>query len=114
MRDALSHGGMVFAPEDIRLGLLRNEMKLWLASDETGPVACCVTRIEKFPRSTVCAILILSGDNMAEWFKFLPDIEDWGRSKGADCAQCVGRKGWTRILAGPGYEPMATIYRKAL
>lgn len=45
-----------------------------------------------------CALLAISGKNMAAWLSGLAYIEGWAKSVGCEKMAVHGRKGWSRVL----------------
>lgn len=114
IEQALSHGGFIFTPEDILDGLLLGHMKLWLAFDESELKGCCIAQIEQYKRLKVCSVLAVGGKNSRDWLPYYESVRAWGKSKGCQIGQAVGRRGWEKKAAPLGFYPVATIYRMDL
>lgn len=108
---ALERGGDgSFSLADIYDAISRREMQLWGAWRE-GWRAAGVTQIIKTPRQTVLLILLVGGEELAEWLPILDDLCRYGKEKGATMAEIVGRDGWRRLL--PDWRSQ-TILRREL
>ena len=114
VKAALSHGGLVYTPDDILTHLLTRRMKLWIARDGEAIKGCCISVIERYERLCVCSVLVIGGTMAKDWLHFSEAVEDWGRSMGAEYMQGCGRFGWAKKASPLGYKPVAVIYRKAL
>jgi|TARA_B100001123_G_scaffold31853_2_gene33475 hypothetical protein len=83
--------------QDFYNALIRREMQLWLAVDETIK-ATMITQIITYPQKKILRIIAIAGDDMNEWLPNLPLIEEWALSIGCSALECWGRKGWTKVL----------------
>lgn len=111
---AFAGRSIVWTTDDIRGFLTGRVMDLWLAMDGDEPLACAVTRIDRFPRAAVCVILAAGGRDMKAWLDLQPDLVRWAKAQGCDALETPGRKGWERVLADRGWSPVWTVYRKEL
>lgn len=87
-------------------------MQLWIVDDYR---AACVTQIVVYPQHKACLVVALGGEGMDEWFDELMEaVETWARGMGCRYVEEYGRKGWARIGAKRGYEPVYQVLRKAV
>ena len=105
----LSHGHGEYMPDDIREGLLLKDMQLWANGRAIG-----VTEITKYPRKSVCTVILAAGGPMGDWLPFVEIIEAWATSKGCSEIRAFGRKGWERVMAQYGWQRAYAVVRKAL
>lgn len=111
---ALAHGSIAWWPVDIYALLLRRQLQLWVVRCGAETRACGVTRIEDYPRARVCGMLLVAGKEMDSWLHFDKDIEAWAREQGCTAMEGPGRRGWERVAAPLGWQPVWTVYRKML
>lgn len=108
---ALERGGDgTFSLADIYDAIYRREMQLW-GVWRNGWRAATVTQIIKTPQQTVLLILLVGGEDMADWLPLLDDLCRYGKENGADMAEICGRHGWRKWL--PDWESQ-TVLRRAL
>lgn len=98
--------GSEYNRTDIFYGLLDGTMQLW-THHNNGIEAVLVTKLD----DDYCLLLASGGENMAEWAKYLPLVEDWARSKGCKELRIYGRIGWAKVL---GFEIEYTKLSKKL
>lgn len=111
---ALAGRSIIHTAEDLYAGCLKRVMTLWLALDGDEPKGVAIALVERHARATICVILVLAGEPMADWIDFEPDICAWAKGQGCDAIEAAGRKGWERRVADLGYKPAYVIYRKGL
>lgn len=97
-----------YGAEDIRDALSAADMQLWIAGDFQG---IGITQLVRYPRKTVCTLILVSGHDFAAWAHHISSIKAWAKAQGADAMDAYGRHGWARRC---DWEPLWTVYGKAL
>jgi len=92
IRKALDRGSN-YTIDQIYHGLRSQEMQLWMWGDGTA----LVTTIQNKDAKRWCLFLALGGENMNEWSKYLPIVEDWARGRGCTEMRIYGRSGWKKL-----------------
>jgi len=104
-----------FEAEDVRAGIERGELALWVVVDETKPIAALTTRVIMYPRRRALAIDWVGGTRMREW---LPDVmrtfKQFAVDNGCSHLEGYGVRAWGRYLAKYGWKPEYTAYRMEL
>lgn len=112
--DALARGNADQSLEDVRQQLDRGGMQLWLAWDDR-PRGVCITELIDSARGRACNIVIVAGERFGAWAHLEADIARWAREDwGCVRLSLVGRKGWTRRLAGAGWTETAVTLEKKI
>lgn len=97
--------------ESLRSDLLRGDQRLWIVIRDARIIAAATTEIRTAPSGNVCQITTCVGDNMANWRKFLPEMERYAKTQGCRVMRVEGRRGWRRVL--PDYhEPWITLEKE--
>jgi len=93
-----------FEPDDVARMCFTGNAQLWLAVDDTGPIAAYVTEVYQYPRKRVVRALFAGGKphTLHQWLEPMVNaIEKWSREAWAcQGIEAVGRKGWARVLDG--------------
>jgi hypothetical protein len=111
VRHALERGvGGSF--EETEKSILEGISLVWLAVDDAGIHGVLVTDLLQTDDGLQCVIVTLHGENMRQWFRFLPDIEQFARNEGCTSIRVTGREGWSRILAD--YDQIGVVLEKRL
>lgn len=105
----LKEGDGNFEEIDILNGCVSNQMTLWRHG-----ASALVCQIISFPRKRVCHVLVLGGAEMRNWFPHIDILEAWAKSIGCHRIEELGRRGWTRVLEGKGWEQVNYQMRKIL
>lgn len=100
--------------DDIRAGLERGIYQAWLAGDEDGYYLGLLTEIQEFPSIRLLRVLWLGGSHFIRARHLLAHVEDWGRRRGCDRCEIVGRRKWEHVLEPHGYEFKGAILHKEL
>lgn len=101
--------------EDIRLALIEENMKLWIAYDEDGILlASAVCEIVKYPQKKVCYIVLAGGGFFDIWVEASMCIEDWARANGADAISAFTRRGVAKKMKDFEYREVYTVIQKDL
>jgi len=95
---AVEYGTSRLTAEDILKNLLTGAMQLWIAWNDSGIRALCITEVAESPRSRWVSVFACTGEGRDEWIGYLKNIEDWARSIGCDCVEMYARPGWKRVL----------------
>ena len=67
----------------------------------------------RYPQRLVLRFWLAAGD-LEDLRPLLPELEEWGRERGATLVEAHGRLGWSREAKANGYRLDAAIYRKEL
>lgn len=96
--------------------LQQGKAVLWIASDEAGPHAACITAVEDFSDGRRVAEICFAGgrDVICDLPRFVSDLEAWARLQGANEIMFRGRRGWLKPYAKLGFKEIAITMRKAL
>ena len=73
------------------------------------PDAAIITEVISYPRKTALRFW-LAGGNLETLAQAEPAIIEWSKQYGCTSSEIIGRRGWSRALAG--YEPASTIMTK--
>lgn len=102
---------------DVRNFIRAKDMQLWLMLDDTKEVfGCAITQLISYPNGKRLVYFVVAGKDISLWFDNNQLIEDWAKKNGCLAVEFYGRKGWERFTLSKeyGYEPIQTVYRKAL
>lgn len=86
---------------DVHRALSDGRAQLWLTLDPT-PINATVTRMD----GDTLEVWLCGGRVLAGAVQFLEVILQAARAAGATSARIVGRKGWARVLAPYGWQPV--------
>lgn len=112
---ALEYGRGEYSLEDIKLALIENTMRLWIAYDERGVLlASAVCELVKYPQKKICYIVIAGGGFFDLWTEASACIEDWARANGADAISAYTRKGVAKKMKDFEYREVYTVIQKDL
>ena len=92
--------GSNYTLSEIRDGLDKTELQLWVAEEGESIKATLVTSLQEDKESKFCLLLALSGGDIP-WREWLTMFEDWAKYKGCEEMRIYGRRGWSRVL---GYD----------
>jgi len=109
---ALDYAHGLISVDDVRSGLERGDMQLWLSWHENEIEAVFVTEIEPHPGGKVLNFTAVGGRNRDNWLEFEAVISNWASKHGCRELRAIGRTGWKR--AAKGWSPAGTIIRKPI
>lgn len=114
--DAITKGDRWWTLDRLRGELYANDnAALFVVLDHDGIYGAAVVMIEDKPSGGRMAHFpALGGENFGAWRQFLPDLEDWARSRGANEMTVTGRVGWQRVLKRDGYKKQSVTLEKSL
>lgn len=99
-----------------RRAILDDKMQLWAAFEDDGMskcVAALVTQTVIYPTGVEeLEIVLCAGKVFPDCLELLGYIEAWGKSVGCSKVRLIGRKGWSRALAG--YSEIAVVMERDL
>lgn len=101
---ALAHDGGFYAIEDVEQCISEGTAHFW-----PGKRSAAVTQWWFFPRHKVFNMW-LAGGNLGELVKdMFPVAAAWAIENGATAMSIAGRRGWERVFAPLGFEPISTV-----
>ena len=107
----------LYAAEDIKDRLDKQEMALWLVIDDENndvPIACYTTRIIQYPKGRGMAVDFVGGRMMGSWLDdVLSMIDKYARDSQCTHIEGGGRKGWLPALEKAGWHSVHS-FRKNL
>ena len=104
-----------FSVEDVRQGILRGDLVLWLAVDGDTPIAAITTRIIRYPHRDAMAMDWVGGTRMREWLGLaMSTLKQYAVDNGCLHLEGYGRKAWGRVLERHGWKPEYIAYRMEL
>lgn len=104
-----------FSPEDVKRGIERGDLVLWLVVDEGTPIAAITTRIIVYPYRNALALDWVGGTRMSEWLDLvMPVLKRYAVENGCLHLEGYGRKAWGRVLGRHGWKPEYIAYRMEL
>ena len=105
---ALARGNGTHDFESVRDAILAGTMQLWPA-----PKSAAVTEVVEYAKKKVINVFLAGGD-LDEITRGIDSVAAWGKAQGCDSMTIAGRKGWTRVLDGHGFEPVFVVMERAL
>lgn len=113
LEKAILHSDGKYKIEDIYTSLKERDMQLWVAFDNDGVCAICVTQLIKYPQKKVMYMLFIAGREAINWLHLTDDLAQFARDHGCESIEGYGRPGWEKILP-EGFKKIHTIYRMDL
>lgn len=110
--DAINRNTGAYSLEEVFQRLLNDHMQLWVYLKNGDVKACCVTQIENRSYGRTCVLYCVAGSNMAEWLPLDEMFAEWARMHNCVALECLGRKGWERVLKD--WNKVAVVMRKEL
>ena len=116
LEKGISHGDGELDINDILKFLLDRAMQLWVLYDYSGDtvVMAGVTEIVNYPKYKVCRAVILGGDSLDQWVKYIQGIEAWAVEMGCTKVEAYGRRGLAKKMESIGYSNRYVLIRKDL
>lgn len=108
---ALARGRGEYAIDDIRAAIEARDMQLWVYGKFAKVAAAAVTEIRRYPRKTVCVVILTGGDSRTGWKEAARRIEEWAKAQGCTEIRAYGRRGWARAV---GWLELDTVTGKVL
>lgn len=114
VKDALKNDGGRMTTSDIKRFIEQEIMQLWAVHD--GEIlATMVTQIVVYPRLKALRVLTLSGEGMDEWLDIVLDtLQGYGKEKGANVIEMIGREGWGKRLKKEGWETKQIVMTRSI
>lgn len=114
LEKGISHGDGELDINDILKFLLDRAMQLWVLYDYSGDtvVMAGVTEIVNYPKYKVCRAVILGGDSLDQWVKYIQGIEAWAAEMGCAKVEAYGRRGLAKKMESIGYSNKYVLIRK--
>jgi hypothetical protein len=108
---ALNHGdaALTHGISDVRLLCVAGQARFFPGRNCAG-----VFEIYTFPRLKRLHLWLVGGDMDELLNEILPLAIQWGIEEGCSQVTTAGRKGWTRVMAAHGFEPVAHICMRDL
>lgn len=86
---------------------------LWIAFDDERIWGVVTTRFVVYPKFKRLEIVFTAGDDLKSWMRPMLDVlERWCQDNNATGIECVGREGWTRVLAPEGFVQTYVVMEK--
>lgn len=112
---AVENGPGDEAVADILEMLNRRDTQLWLVLTDGKLGAAVVTTIAVKPRSKVCRLVYLGGEEPDAWAEQLYEtLSSWARQLGCDAVEFWGRRGWGKIAKRLRFAHVQTVYRRKI
>ena len=111
--DALSYSSGLLSLEDVKSAVRDRNFQLWVVE---GPKAVCITEIRVWPQGKCLTVILLGGENMAEWISELDEVlVRFAKSNECKVMDCHGRKGWGMKLKSLGFsESLVTYFKEVI
>lgn len=100
---ALAYAGGTHTLGDVLRQILAGTAQLWEAED-----AVIVTEVHDYPRMRVVHFWLAAG-RLDAVVDLSHRVLNWAKGAGCARATLAGRKGWERVLAADGWEPMLIV-----
>jgi hypothetical protein len=114
LQATLDAGGNKFTPAWIKQRIESRDYQLWVAYRDGEFVMFGITEICVYPEKKACKMLFGGGILYSEYASHVSIIEDWARSNGCHSIELQGRKGWNKVLAENGFNPIYFVAEKIL
>lgn len=104
-----------FKVDDIRDGIMKHDLVLWMILKDKRPVAFYTTRLIEYPTRRAMAVDWVGGSGVMSWRAAALDMME-AHAKVNRCLHLegYGRAAWGRILARRGWKPEYVAYRMEL
>lgn len=97
--------------EDILKAIRSREMQLWVAVNNHGLQACCVTQIICYPRKKSMVLAFCSGIDFDQWGHFIEDLKVYAKKQGCQAMESYSRPGFEKKFKPYDMEKIHTIFR---
>ena len=115
LEPSVETSGGKFSIDDIRDGISRGELVLWMIFTGEKPVAFYTTRLVEYPGRRAMAMDWLGGSGLLSWRNAaLDEMEKHARANNCQHLEGYGRLAWGRVLKQRGWEPEYVAYRMEL
>lgn len=102
--------GSLVSPDEWLERVYSKDAQLWLIRKGQNIAGCVITEIYDTRRGKTCAVPVLAADDMDAAVPVAVDmISRWAREHDCKRLECVGRRGWTRVLKRFGGQELATV-----
>jgi hypothetical protein len=102
--------GDLRSPDEWLERIVSKDAQLWLIRKGQNTAGVVITEIYDTVRGKTCAVPILGADDMAAAVPVAVDmISRWAREHDCTRLECVGRRGWARVLKQFGGQELATV-----
>jgi hypothetical protein len=105
---ALEYAGGTHEFSDIVDSVKAGQMQFW-----PGRSSAAITEIVVYPRSKALHVF-LAGGEMAELITMIDSAVIWGRAQGCNAMTMAGRKGWEKVLARQGWNPVMSVMEREI
>ncbi len=109
LNDALSYGQGEHTKQEIYNALCGRDMQLWVAYNDSGCLAMCITQIHYFPRCKRLSLLYAGGEEMETWVHHWHTIKEWAKEQGCTKCRFYGRDGWQKKFKCFGFKKIYTV-----
>jgi hypothetical protein len=102
--------------EEIRMGIARGMMQLWVIQDRKSGdlLAVAVTEVHQAGNVKSLVVRWMGGKDIKRWLTDLGLMERWGIINGCTKMEIWGRSGWTRWFSKVGYKEEFRVISKQL
>jgi len=99
-----------FDIESLRQQVFSGIQFLWIIiRDEDKLCASFTTQFMPYPRKLMLAVVFCGSDDSIRgssdvWGEKMNDLKEWAAMNNCDGVELVGRRGWTRLMKGRGFD----------
>jgi len=100
---------------DVFLDCSRGQQTLWVVMDGDQMIAAFTSRIYQVPKGRICAIELVGGERLSEWFdQGMALFEKYARHYNCIKIEGHGRPGWGKFVKQHDWHHLAESYEKDL
>jgi hypothetical protein len=111
LEKAVNYADGKYALTDIYQAIKNRDMQLWVAFDDVGMCAACVTQIICYPRKKVLFLLFSGGMRFEKWMHLTYDMVAFAKEHGCSSVELHGRPGWEKKGKPVGFKKVYTVYQ---
>jgi hypothetical protein len=114
LKNAINYANGRYGIDDIYSNIKSSLMALWIAYNNDGIHAACVTQIIRYPQKKCLAVLFCGGKNVNGWVHFLKTIIEDSKQYQCESVEIWGRPGWQKLLGAMGFKKTHIILNAEL
>ncbi len=111
LNQAIEYSDGKFSLSDVYHLLRERDMQLWVAYNNSGLKACCVTQIIPYPQKKVMFLVFSAGIDSENWLHFTETLNEFAKEQGCTSSEILGRRGWKKKMKQFGFEEIHTVFR---
>lgn len=108
------NAGVPIEEEKTFMAILKGEVQAWACMNGDLIELAFTTTMYNTPVGKTLEIVAIGGKNVKDWLWVIDKLAEWGADY--DCKRLLasGRKGWSRVLQGVGFETVAYVNERAI